>query len=295
MRAYEIYEAFDAPVEYKWQTQTNTGWLGFFQLDEYEYWVSVAVPPGETTWEFNYGYEVGGNDIIPNKNRKSGATRVLATVVAMFEDFLNVMEPESVAFSGSKRHKLGSLYSAMLKRLGHRLERHGYTRAPSDQGERQDHFLFVRRDSLDEAFDSSVDVEIHDNNAEKFSATFNVNDQKYLMYMSSRGEGKLWHLDYAMMDDDGPSFAPTGMQGKDAIKVLSTVVNTLTKFIQTRKPDMVDFEGDKGVGLGRLYSKMASALDSRLKGMGYYVINQDEGDINSFAIVNNDWRPEEEE
>ena len=78
-----------------------------------------------------------------------------------------------------------------------------------------------------------------------------------------------------------------GDKGSDAVKIFSTVINTLSEFTQDRKPETILFSAAKEefgqeTGRAQLYSRMTKRFASA---MGYKIETHDQGDHELFQLT----------
>lgn len=140
---------------------------------------------------------------------------------------------------------------------------------------------------LNEVFDTAPELAPNTNPSNTHKTyQFDIDGVKYVVGLDYHGGGS-WDFTYGYDNKKGRErFIPNREKGS-AIKVLSTVVSYLVRFINEEKPQMVTFEGDGDFGLDKLYKAMAKSLAPRLAAKDYKIAMYDNNfdGITSFIIA----------
>ena len=142
--------------------------------------------------------------------------------------------------------------------------------------------------NLTELFDTPVKKFAKNTGDNKYHYyNFNVGKKKYFIEFTKSntgmGNSNDWSMAYGY-ENTKDIYVPAN-DSKDGIKVLGTVVNYVSKFLNDVSPDTLKFSGNNEYGLKTIYVAMAKNLKKRLHSLGYVMSSFDlSDDITSFII-----------
>lgn len=125
-----LSELFDNPVQYKWVSKDQFGWLGEFRIDfeddYYEYETSIInddkygnIIEFELVDTSLEGFT--GKNSMDIVNVKGVQYKAFSTVIKMVKEWIRFVEPENLAFSAkeSSRVKLYKRFAKIITDLGY--------------------------------------------------------------------------------------------------------------------------------------------------------------------------------
>lgn len=145
------------------------------------------------------------------------------------------------------------------------------------------------REIVTELFDASLPVKWVSRNDSLWQGRFQSNGVPINLYF--RRYDQAWEVAFAVdhlwADKNGieNTFLSNGLQGREALKVFSTVIAALRALLKKYKPETVGFSGSKVDGKSEFYRKMVRFLAQETHALGYEVQEYEDGaDVNYFIV-----------
>lgn len=109
-----LTEIFDNPTQINWSKQTNTDWIGSFNIKDKRYTIKMIRDKG-TPWEVSFDL-IRNNKATQDITGTGDAALVFSTVLNGMNQWMKSTNPESFAISAREPNRQ-SLYRRMLKML----------------------------------------------------------------------------------------------------------------------------------------------------------------------------------
>lgn len=114
-----LTELFDQGFDWEWSEQTSELYRAKFETEQYDYQVEIVNYGSE--WYVDYGVRGKGksNDFSATIDTEENvSSKVMATVLSIVEDFVNMVNPDVITFDAEK-NKLGraDFYEKIIQRM----------------------------------------------------------------------------------------------------------------------------------------------------------------------------------
>lgn len=109
-----LFELFDQQYNYTWDEQGDSSWLGHF-ITKTNKEVKVTFYESNDAWKIDFS-----TDMEFNVTGGGDAIQIFSTVIAMADDFINVVKPNKMHFIADKsddNKSKGKLYDRLVKRF----------------------------------------------------------------------------------------------------------------------------------------------------------------------------------
>lgn len=279
-----LTEAFDSPYPTAVLRNAEDERITSFTTDsEIEYEIEFIYSRLRDKWEVDFRSTSGGYGITGTGDQM----RVFATVMEEIREFLQKRAPRQLQFSADKRHdssqnrhSRANLYTALLKRYAPK----DYDAKVEDKEEKTSYTLTRREKStITEAFDKPYPTRVigFDSDSERTYLTFSTDsgtqyEIRFSLWDDLDGK-ETWRVSFSnesAMDDEPHGITGTG----DQMRVFSTVIAEIGKFLQERAPHQLQFFADKDPRAERnSRSSLYTALVKRYA-PNDYTVSVEEGD-----------------
>lgn len=130
----------------------------------------------------------------------------------------------------------------------------------------------ITESRLDELFDSGSEPTLVKANSGHFVYEFVEEGVVYRVYFEYIDDNS-FEVSYGYsVPGDRVHFKPAGDKStKHTVNVLSSVIKCVLNFLRTKKPEYIEFTGDKEVGLSEFYKKVIKSYGGKLRALGYSV------------------------
>lgn len=129
-------ELFNSSSIVRWRSNDSEEWVGRFDVDDMTFDVVITNDDGADSWVVSYqvikikDQRVNSNDSWqPTGAAGQNASKVLGSVIAAVEQFVDEMNPTEIMFVGDKDNGLANLYHKVTRALASRMAKRGFTNA----------------------------------------------------------------------------------------------------------------------------------------------------------------------
>jgi hypothetical protein len=291
----KINEVFDNPVEfellvsvsdyrsYEFKVENQK-----FELDIFEQSYDKDSTIAEVVFDlvqYHRGHMQRTQDI-PATPIFKNSSKVFGTVIAIIKQDTLINKTIGVTFSSElnipSRLKL---YDAIAKHLARDMNMN--LEIQDIPGTRV--YKLLKKKKLTETFDIPVSYDIRKQIDNLFEVRFKSNNETYCFYAEQTSKDlNYWEIAYGYTESDR-SINYNPKNNKGSIKVLSTIVDIIKKFISLYSPNLISFTADNKYNLRSLYNKMTTHLIKYFEQFGYHKKEVDLEDSTYFAFIKNSW------
>ena len=156
MRANELVEAFDNPLQINWQSQSDKHWYGEFTVEALDYSIVFTKDPDYlfegkpvSVWDLSFTLTENGFSGTSVIGTSSNHMKIFATVIQAIRVFLKAQNPEFIMINAYKENQNRfKLYDRLAKVFAKELAGQGYQRIPKPAHKHHEELVSKYYDSI---------------------------------------------------------------------------------------------------------------------------------------------------